>query len=731
MITETIISLITSGAVSKAIDALLDYFEKYRSTKSAKEEVIVLKSRLNQIERNERLGVVGQKEILIERNRITNTLLVLLDEIQATEENSSESDEGLNVFISYSHKDKTFRDELDIHLMPLKRQKTIEVWYDSEIVPGLEWEEEIKRNLENSDIILQLVSPDFIASEYCYSDEMYEALEKHQKGDLRVIPILIKECDWRNTPFANLQFLPKDAKPISKFKNKDEAYLNVVSHIKSIVDHRFQASKDTRNQINILEKQLENASEATNEIEILEALVDCYSRINKQDKVKELTEKRNKLKFYFNVKNPIIIDELLIEGVSIFDEIRWDLQPNINLLLGRNGYGKTHLLRLIPCLLRNEKKIMDIDYKLYNYSVLKLSVHQNEEIKLTHYNECQFIETIGIVPMLAIPAIRNIHPTRAISPIKDELSGELCEIGASYFIQEYPFDKLLQDKLFVFGNDILKFSRRKKSIESAINDSPLVKLITDTIGELTNNTFEIKNVKEYFGQSSIDIEVSTEGNNEPILLQKVSQGTLSVISIIILIYYYLKSLYPEIKEKKLLSQKGIVLIDEVDAHLHPIWQQKIVGILRNSFPNIQFLLTAHSPLVVSGCLEREVAVLNKRKGAHKFTLTQFENNFIGKEIQEIYDEVFEIEDVDNDETYLSYLTKLSTKKEASIEKRINQLASKSALSSKQNSELLELYRLIQVSEIREKKENGEKEETENLKAEIRRLKRRLDENEPK
>ncbi len=727
MITETIITLLTSGAIKSALETLLDYFEKYLKTNSRKEEVILLKSRLNQIERNERLGVISQTDILIERNRITNYLLVLLEEVQLIEDNSEEGSHGLNVFISYSHKDKLFKDDLDKHLQPLKRQKIIDVWYDSEILPGYEWEHEIKRNLENSEVILLLVSPDFLASEYCYSDEMYEALERNHNGDLKVIPILIRECDWRNTPFANLQFFPSNAKPITKFKNRDEAFMNVVSHIKSIIEHRFQDSKDTRKQIKILESQLENGKEGVNEIEVIEALIESYSRINRQDKVKEFTTKRDKLKFYYNVQNPISIDELLIEGVSIFDEIRWNLQPNINLLLGRNGFGKTHLLRLIPCLLRNEKKIMDVDYKLYNYSLLKLSVYQNEEVKQTHYNECQFIESIGMVPMLAIPAIRNIHPTRAISPIKDDLSGELCEIGASYFIQEYPFDKLLQDKLFVFGNDILKFSRKKKSIEAAIKNFPLVKLLTEIIGELTNNSFEIKNVKEYFGQSNIDIEVSTEGNSEQILLQKVSQGTLSITSIIILIYYYLKSLYPDAKEKNLLAQKGIVLIDEIDAHLHPIWQQKIVGILRNNFPNIQFLLTAHSPLVVSGCLEREVAVLNKKKGTKKFALTQFENNFIGKEIQEIYDEVFEIEDVDNDETYLSYLTKLSTKTESYIEKRINQLSSKSKLTLKQRNELVELYRLIQVSEIKERKEIEEKDEVDSLKAEIRRLKRLLEE----
>jgi len=418
----------------------------------------------------------------------------------------------------------------------------------------------------------------------------------------------------------------------------------------------------------------------------------------------------------------------LIEGVSIFDEISWDLQPNVNLLLGRNGFGKTHLLRLIPCLLRNEKKIMDIDFKLYDYSLLKLSVYQNEELKRTHYNDCQFVESIGTVPMLAIPAIRNVQPSREISPVKDALSGELSEIGATYFIKEYPFDKLLQDILFVFGNDILKLERKLGDIKSAIKNFPLSNLITDIIGELTNNYFEIKNVKEYYGQSNIDIQVATEGNNELIPLQKVSQGTLSIISIIILIYYYLKSLYPEIEDTSLLSQKGIILIDEVDAHLHPKWQQKIVGILRNNFPNIQFLLTAHSPLLVAGCFEREVSVLNKINGNNKFALTQFHDNFIGKEVQEIYDTVFEIEDVDMDETYLEYLTKLSATKETDIENRINHLSKKPKLSFKEDKELQELYRLNQISEIRDKREYLENEEVENLKAKIRLLERQLKEN---
>jgi hypothetical protein len=111
-----------------------------------------------------------------------------------------------------------------------------------------------------------------------------------------------------------------------------------------------------------------------------------------------------------------------------------------------------------------------------------------------------------------------------------------------------------------------------------------------------------------------------------------------------LIYDFLKSLKQQ-SHNDIRHRSGIVVIDEVDAHLHPIWQQKIATILRDRFPRVQFILTAHNPIVVAGCLEDEVTVLRKNPD-HGFSLVQFPNDFIGWQAEEIYRKVFEIESSD-------------------------------------------------------------------------------------
>ena len=138
----------------------------------------------------------------------------------------------LSVFFSYSHRDKKYRDELDIHLAVLKREGLITTWYDRRIEAGQDFDREIQEHLETSDIVLLLVSAYLLASDYCYKREMTRALERHEEGDAVVVPIIIRPCDWKNAPFGKLRATPADGKPISKFQNLDDAYLAVVSDIR-------------------------------------------------------------------------------------------------------------------------------------------------------------------------------------------------------------------------------------------------------------------------------------------------------------------------------------------------------------------------------------------------------------------------------------------------------------------------------------------------------------------
>ena len=136
------------------------------------------------------------------------------------------------VFFSYSHKDEELRDELETHLSGLKRQDVIETWHDRRIGAGREFEHTISSHLEEADIILLLVSPCFIASDYCYDVEMKTALAKHEAGQARLIPIILHPCDWHSLPFGKLLATPKDGKPISKFPNIHDAFLEVTLAIR-------------------------------------------------------------------------------------------------------------------------------------------------------------------------------------------------------------------------------------------------------------------------------------------------------------------------------------------------------------------------------------------------------------------------------------------------------------------------------------------------------------------
>jgi internalin A len=118
-------------------------------------------------------------------------------------------------FVSYSHKDERLKDELVAHLTLLQRVGLLEVWHDRRIVPGDEWGSEIDTNLERADLILLLISKDFVTSEYCWSIELKRALERHDEGSAQVIPVIIRDYAWHSAPFGKLQPLPKDGKAIA------------------------------------------------------------------------------------------------------------------------------------------------------------------------------------------------------------------------------------------------------------------------------------------------------------------------------------------------------------------------------------------------------------------------------------------------------------------------------------------------------------------------------------
>lgn len=143
----------------------------------------------------------------------------------------------LNIFLSYAHEDEAMKIQLDKNLIMLKKSDKINVWQDRQILAGMEWDETIAKELQGADIILLLISVDFNNSQYIWDKELKFAMERHQKKEVRVIPIILRTCEWGEMPYAKLQALPTGAKPINTFADKDEAYTDVAKGIRMVVDY--------------------------------------------------------------------------------------------------------------------------------------------------------------------------------------------------------------------------------------------------------------------------------------------------------------------------------------------------------------------------------------------------------------------------------------------------------------------------------------------------------------
>lgn len=144
--------------------------------------------------------------------------------------------QALKIFISYSHTDEKLKDALHKHLKPLERMNLISGWHDRKLLAGDEWGMEISRNLEEADVILLLVTIDFINSKYCYDIELDRALERHAAGSCCVVPIILRGCLWQHTPFSKLQALPRDGKPATSWPDIDDAFTNVAEGIRLVAE---------------------------------------------------------------------------------------------------------------------------------------------------------------------------------------------------------------------------------------------------------------------------------------------------------------------------------------------------------------------------------------------------------------------------------------------------------------------------------------------------------------
>ncbi|HEX6481164.1 MAG TPA: tetratricopeptide repeat protein, partial [Ktedonobacteraceae bacterium] len=157
---------------------------------------------------------------------------------------TAEPTRAINVFYSYAQEDAALAQELDKHLAAMKRSGQIIGWHNRDIQAGAEWKQEIDEHLNTAQIILLLISADFLASEYCYSIEMTCAMERNRQGESRVIPIILRSVDIKGTPFSGLTMLPSNERPVALWPNRDEAFLNVAQGIRKVVEDFLSRTKE-------------------------------------------------------------------------------------------------------------------------------------------------------------------------------------------------------------------------------------------------------------------------------------------------------------------------------------------------------------------------------------------------------------------------------------------------------------------------------------------------------
>ncbi len=142
----------------------------------------------------------------------------------------------LNVFYCYAdaHEDLQILNELNKQLNVLKSRGWIQSWHEGEILPGMERDREVERQLYAADIILLFVSADFLASDRCHR-QMQLALSRYENRQAIVIPLLIRPTDWKNSPLGKLRILPKNERPVTQWDNRDEALFTIANEIQTVV----------------------------------------------------------------------------------------------------------------------------------------------------------------------------------------------------------------------------------------------------------------------------------------------------------------------------------------------------------------------------------------------------------------------------------------------------------------------------------------------------------------
>jgi hypothetical protein len=235
----------------------------------------------------------------------------------------------VEVFFCYARKDEQLLNNLKAHFQPMLREGLVALWHDRNISAGANWKQETDEHLNTAQIILLLVSRDFVASDYCYSIEMNRALERHERREARAIPIILRPTDWQQTLLGRLQALPKDGKPVTSWRDRDEAYVDITKGLRKIIEEmdtqstalpltEHQTKPEVHGYQNDKDGQLDtvHASATTNSVSE-EALAKLREEMQRQREADNLLLKAHEFADDLMQK-----DELVRKAVDLWPEYR-------------------------------------------------------------------------------------------------------------------------------------------------------------------------------------------------------------------------------------------------------------------------------------------------------------------------------------------------------------------------------------------------------------------------
>lgn len=204
-------------AVGQILEELIKYAESYRPDHQGADECRIIANRL------------------LNANSFPVTTPAHSNQHQQNMTVSLKSNGPIEMFFSYAHRDEVLMDQIRTQLVVRERLGQIAKWHDRMIPPGDEWKTSIDQRIRDASIFLLFMSPDFLASRYCYEIEGDIALRRHREGSAKVIPIVLRACDWTETPFGDLQGLPEDGKPFNQWPDKDQASLDIARSIMAMI----------------------------------------------------------------------------------------------------------------------------------------------------------------------------------------------------------------------------------------------------------------------------------------------------------------------------------------------------------------------------------------------------------------------------------------------------------------------------------------------------------------